>query len=127
MAQAEVNNLMETRLVDYKHRLILHLKQEEVDLFSVCEQVFALLHFLKRIIEKDWPEHKHQDNLCQCKSTVQSVFPWIVPLEVEVSDRLSFHQVTDFYINGGECWMKTTQKKYFLALISEIFFRPKRK
>ena len=127
MAQAEVNKLMEARLEEYKHRLILLLKQKELDLFSSCEQVFVLLHFLKRIIEKDWPEHKHQDNLCQCKNTVLSVFPWIVQLEEEVSDRLSFHKVTDFYVNGGDCWMKTTQKKYYLALISEIFFGPKRK
>lgn len=120
MAQASVDRNLGSCLLSYKNSIFHELShQQHKDHTVIPELMFSLLHFLKRILERDLPEILHDNaTTCHCRDAIHSRFYWIVDLDILVSDYLRKHfsiqDVVDTIMcaDSPDCFLLSLQKKY---------------
>jgi len=138
MAQADVDRRLGSCLISYKDAIVHELnkqyfqqqQQQQEDLTFIPELMYSLLHFLKRILQRDSPELLHADiDTCYCKEAIDIRYNFVLDLDTLVSDyvrkRMDVQDCCEAIMSedAKECLLIRLQKKYhFLCAVTHGVF-----
>lgn len=118
MAQAEVTRNLESSLQQYVDHIVSVLVDSVVlDYQYILELMYTVLHFLRRLLERDISELKHGHGLCRCADILQTRFQWILLLDMAVDGKMKdcFSLAERRHVScdhDAHCLLDTLQYKY---------------
>jgi len=91
----------------------------KIYIYVIPELTFCMVHFLKRIIQRDLPELEHQNaSTCHCQEAIDICFRWIIDMdELITTTFIKKYFNLKSIINAmkkdtDECCLISLQKKY---------------
>lgn len=123
MAQAEVTLRLEAGLQLYVERILSELQETVVlDYQYLLELMYTVIHFTRRLFERDAPGLTHDRGLCSCADTLHGRMQWLLLLDLAV-DGILKDCFTPWLLRGmtrGQsmqgvhCVLDTMQHKYYV-------------